>query len=75
MEWISGPLIDHDASVDMYTLVIENLEPDTSYYVRVTPFIEDGGNLFYGNYTQEVGPFLTLGGVWLHFDIILFCSQ
>ena len=62
MEWIPGPQIDHDATVIVYTLVLKSLEPHTYYYVRVTPFIEDGGYMYYGTATQEAGPFLTLEG-------------
>ena len=67
MEWIPGPRIDHDTTVDVYALVLKNLEPDTSYYVRVTPFIEDGGNIYNGNAIQEAGPFLTLKSKTLPF--------
>ena len=69
-ELISGPQIDHDPTVAVYTVLVENLEPQTSYYIRVNPFIEDGGNLYYGNATQEAGPFLTSEGMWLPFNTL-----
>ena len=70
MEWIPGPQIDHDVTVVGYTLVLKSLESDTSYYVRITPFIEDGGNMYNGNSTQEAGPFSTLGGKRLSFSTL-----
>ena len=51
--------------IAVYIIVLKDLKPDTSYYVRVIPFIEDGGHVYYGNATQEAGPFLTLEGRWL----------
>ena len=74
MEWIPGPQIDHDTTFDVYTFVLKSLEPDTSYFVRVTPFIEDGGNMYKGNTTQEAGPFSTLEGKWPPFQTSRECA-
>ena len=68
MEWISSRQTGHNAMIAVNTILLKDLKPHTSYYVRVTPFIEDAGNVYYGNATQEAGPFLTLEGRWLLFD-------
>ena len=65
--WTSGPEIEHIPTVTAYTVLLDNLEPHTYYYIRVTPFIEDGGLAYYGTPTQASGPFLTTDeGRWLH---------
>ena len=65
--WTSGPEIEHIPMVIAYTVLLDNLEPHTYYYVRVIPFIEEGGLAYYGTPTQKSGPFLTTNeGRWLH---------
>ena len=50
----------------VYTALLENLQPHTYYYVRVTAFIKEMGITYNGTSTQESGPFLTKDeGMWL----------
>ena len=63
--WSSGPDIYHHTSRTVYTVLLENLQPHTSYFVRVIPFIRERSKRYYGSSTQEGGPFST--GRWLAF--------
>ena len=66
-QWGSGPEVSHNPRITLHTVLLENLEPHTLYFVRVTPFIQEMGKPYYGNSTQEGGPFST--GRWLAFTV------
>ena len=57
---IDASEVDHNVNVTHYSVIIKDLEPDTLYYIRVVPFIEDAGGSYHGIPTDESGPYSTL---------------
>ena len=58
--WYDGPNIGHPADGVNHTARLDNLEPNSVYYVTIVPFIVDGDSTFFGRPTEEGGPFRTL---------------
>ena len=58
--WTGASTVDHNANMTHYSVILEDLEPETVYYIRVMPFVQDEGGLYLGTPTEESGPFLTL---------------
>ena len=58
--WIDGPNIGHPADGVNHTARLDNLEPNSTYYVTIVPFIVDGDLTFLGHPSEEGGPFGTL---------------
>ena len=74
MMWRDVLNVEHDVLVALYSVAIENLEPATVYYIRIIPFIDDGGVLYLGSPTEEGGPFLTLHIGGLSYSIFMYKS-
>ena len=60
MVWIDASEVDHNVNDIHYSVIIEDLEPETMYYIRVIPFIEDAVGSYQGIPTDEYGPYSTL---------------
>ena len=72
--WINGVEIEHDSIIQQYRTQLENLDPDNTYYVRVIPFLNDGGIAYYGIPTSERGPFSTIAVGTFYFKTSVFHS-
>ena len=60
MMWTDSLEVNHNAYMRHYSLILEDLEPETAYYIRIIPFIEDADGSYRGIPTEESGPFATL---------------
>ena len=52
--------VTHNSCFAYYSVILDNLEPDTLYYVRVIPAIDTNNGTYHGTPTEEGGPFATL---------------
>ena len=65
--WVDGPNIGHPANGVNHTARLDNLEPNSVYYVTIVPFIVDGDSTFLGHPAEEGGPFRTSGiGIYIN---------
>ena len=58
MTWVLSLELPHSGSVE-YITMLEDLEPNTPYYVNIVPVIIENG-IRYPGHAKEAGPFKTL---------------
>ena len=58
MTWALGHELPHSGSVE-YITMLEDLEPNTPYYVNIVPVIKENGIRYLGH-ANQAGPFWTL---------------
>ena len=60
MVWTDALEVNHNVHGTHYSVILDDLQPATVYYIRIIPFIEDAGGSYRGIPTDESGPFATL---------------
>ena len=72
MTWVPSHELPHSGSAE-YITMLEDLEPNTPYYVNIVPVIKENG-MRYPGFAKEAGPFWTLE-YGKHPAIVALCTN